>query len=127
MMERVLTCRLVLCGVAALLVASCGHSSNDKESRKSTVKNNAVTSGDAATNKTIPPTRKKPRMSNSDSIGQATMKPDGTIVLQLRAETNGAVGDAQFEYPRGHNQYEEILKHLGGLKPGEQKPVPPWD
>jgi hypothetical protein len=62
------------------------------------------------------------------SIGSARMKPDGTIVLQLRATdpASGATGDAQFEYPPGHPQYKEVLKHIGGLKPGEEKPVPPW-
>jgi hypothetical protein len=62
------------------------------------------------------------------SIGSARMKPDGTIVLQLRATdpASGAIGDAQFEYPPGHPHYEEVLKHIGGLKPGEEKPVPPW-
>ena len=61
------------------------------------------------------------------SIGQATMAPDGTIILDLRAEgPGGAVGDARLIYPRTHKDYESILKHLGGLKPGETKPVPPW-
>ena len=56
------------------------------------------------------------------------MKPDGTIVLQLRATDPASVvmGDAQFEYPPGHPQYMDVLKHIGGLKPGEEKPVPPW-
>jgi hypothetical protein len=56
------------------------------------------------------------------------MKPDGTIVLQLRATDPASVvmGDAQFEYPPGHPRYEEVLEHIGGLEPGEEKPVPPW-
>ncbi|MEJ7733152.1 MAG: hypothetical protein WKG00_28645 [Polyangiaceae bacterium] len=61
-----------------------------------------------------------------DSIGVATMDPDGTIVLQLRAESQGAVGDAQLRYPRSHKDYQDVLSHLGGLKPGDSKPVPPW-
>jgi hypothetical protein len=62
-----------------------------------------------------------------NSIGVATMEPDGTIVLQLRAEGGaGEVGDALLRYPRGHKEYEEVLTHLGGLHPGESKPVPPW-
>jgi hypothetical protein len=61
-------------------------------------------------------------------IGTATMTPEGTIILDLRAEDpNGkAIGDSRFVYPRGHREYADILKHLGGLKPGESKPVPPW-
>jgi hypothetical protein len=60
-------------------------------------------------------------------IGTATMKPDGTILLQLRAEGPGGIrGDALCIYPPTHPSYGEILKHLGGLVPGESKPVPPW-
>jgi hypothetical protein len=62
-----------------------------------------------------------------NSIGAASMKPDGTIVLLLRAsDGTGMVGDGRVEYPPSHPQYNEVLKHLGGLKPGEEKPVPPW-
>ena len=55
------------------------------------------------------------------SIGQATMLGDGTIVLLLRAEdpTAQAVGDAQLVYPPTHPQYQEIAAHLGELRPGE--------
>jgi hypothetical protein len=63
---------------------------------------------------------------SSESIGSATMTADGTIVLDLRAESPGAHGDARLVYPRSHPEYEKILAHLGGLKPGEQKPVRPW-
>jgi hypothetical protein len=60
------------------------------------------------------------------SIGMAWMEEDGTIVLLLRAETNGMVGHAHFDYPPNHPEYAEILEHLGGLVPGEQKSVKPW-
>jgi hypothetical protein len=61
------------------------------------------------------------------SIGAATMLPDGTIKLQLRAEgPGGTVGDALLTYPPSDKDYAKILKHLGGLKPGESKPVPPF-
>ena len=61
------------------------------------------------------------------SIGSATMQADGTIVLQLRAtDGSGMRGDARLTYPPGHPQYQKILAHLGGLRPGEEKPVPPW-
>jgi hypothetical protein len=61
------------------------------------------------------------------SIGVATMREDGTVVLTLRAEAKGgAVGDAQLVYPKGHERYDEVLKHVGGLEPGQSKPVPPW-
>jgi hypothetical protein len=61
------------------------------------------------------------------SIGSARMEEDGTIVLELRAEgPKGLTGDALLTYPPGHPDYKIILRHLGGLKKGEIKRVPPW-
>jgi hypothetical protein len=61
------------------------------------------------------------------SIGSARMEKDGTIVLQLRAESPGGQrGDALLRYPPNHQQYKKILRHLGGLKKGQEKSVPPW-
>lgn len=61
------------------------------------------------------------------SIGSATMDRDGAIVLLLRAEGPGNVrGEARLVYPPGHKDYRMVLDHVGGLKPGETKPVPPW-
>jgi hypothetical protein len=60
------------------------------------------------------------------SIGEARMLADGTIVLQLRAEGPNAVGDAQLTYHKADKDYAKILEHLGGLQPGESKPVPPF-
>ncbi|MBZ5516641.1 MAG: WG repeat-containing protein [Acidobacteriia bacterium] len=63
----------------------------------------------------------------SDSIGSASMEADGTIVLRLRAEgPGGMVGDGLLRYPPDHPRYQEVLRHLGGLRKGETKPVPPW-
>ncbi len=62
-----------------------------------------------------------------ESIGTAVMDPDGTLRLHLRAEgPEATLGDALFIYPPDHPHYREILDHLGGMKPGEEKPVPPW-
>jgi hypothetical protein len=64
---------------------------------------------------------------SADSIGIATMDDAGTLHLFLRAESpEGDMGDAMFEFPRGHADYQSIIDHLGGMRPGEQKPVPPW-
>ena len=64
---------------------------------------------------------------SAKSIGEARMKDDGTVVLTLRADGPGkTVGDALLEYKRDHPQYQKVLEHLGGLKPGERKPIPPW-
>lgn len=64
---------------------------------------------------------------SDESIGTASMEADGTILLYLRAEgPGGIVGDAQLRYPPSHTDYAAVLSHLGGLQPGEVKPVPPW-
>ena len=59
------------------------------------------------------------------SIGEASMDADGTLRLRLRAGDD-AVGDAELVYRPGDVDYAEVLAHLGGLRPGERKPVPPW-
>lgn len=62
-----------------------------------------------------------------ESIGSARMLEDGTLVLDLRAtDAAGRVGDARLYYPKSHRQYREVLEHLGPMKPGETRPVPPW-
>lgn len=62
-----------------------------------------------------------------ESIGTATLEADGTIVLELRAEAaDGTVGHGELRYPKEHKDYEDILRHLGGLQPGEVKAVAPW-
>lgn len=64
---------------------------------------------------------------SAESIGTATMQPDGVIILYLRAESpGGIIGDGQIRYSPAHPKYQEVLLHLGGLHPGEIKPVPPW-
>ncbi|MCA9600244.1 MAG: hypothetical protein KC776_43370 [Myxococcales bacterium] len=74
-----------------------------------------------------PATSTAPAAAASGSIGMATMEPDGTIVLQLRAEGPGGVhGDGLLRYPKGDPKYDEISKHVGPLKPGEHKPVAPF-
>lgn len=63
-----------------------------------------------------------------ECIGVANMSDDGTITLLLRAKSEkGALGDAMLSYKKSDSQYASILKHLGGLKPGEEKPVPPFE
>ena len=62
-----------------------------------------------------------------ESIGQAWLDDNGTLMVQLRAEgPGGAVGDVLYKYPPDHKDYEATLRHIGGLKKGEKKPVPPW-
>ena len=60
------------------------------------------------------------------SIGTATMLDNGTIELRLIARDHGIIGHSTLRYPPEHKEYKEILRHVGGLKPGEVKSVPPW-
>lgn len=61
-----------------------------------------------------------------NSIGSARMAADGTISLYLRATGPGVVGDSIVEYRPGDLQYDSVRRHLGGIQPGQEKPVPPW-
>ena len=55
------------------------------------------------------------------TIGVATMSPDGTVTLNLRSP-DGAEG--VLAYPRSDPNYARIVSHIGGIRPGEHKPVP---
>lgn len=65
-------------------------------------------------------------MEQTQSIGIATMRQDRTIVLDLVASGPDMLGDARLTYSPSDPDYEDILRHLGGLRPGEVKQVPPW-
>jgi hypothetical protein len=54
-------------------------------------------------------------------IGMAVMSADGTITLTLHSP-DGA--DGVVAYHRNDPQYARILSHIGGIRPGEHKPVP---
>jgi hypothetical protein len=61
-----------------------------------------------------------------DSVGLAKMSADGTITLQLRSLWPDPVAESVLVFAPDDPQYEEIKHHLGGIKPGESKPAPPW-
>ena len=66
-------------------------------------------------------------MEQTQSIGTATMQQDRTIVLDLVASGPGLLGDGRLTYSPRDPNHEAILRHLGGLRPGEVKQVQPWD
>lgn len=73
------------------------------------------------------PSDAAPAADPSAPIGSASMDQNRIIYLQLRAEgPDGALGDAMFTYKPDDPRYQEIIKHVGGLEPGQSKPVPPW-
>ena len=55
------------------------------------------------------------------TIGTAVMSNDGTITLNLRAPdgTQGVLA-----YRKGDPNYARMLSHIGGIEPGEHKPIP---
>jgi len=74
-----------------------------------------------------------PPPATAGSIGTARMLGDGTIELDLSKEPHlgvargpGELGYGQLDIERSNPHYSELLNHLGGLQPGEEKPVPPW-
>lgn len=60
------------------------------------------------------------------TIGTARMEPDGTVILDLVARDGATTGHRRFIYPRDHRDCEMIRRHLGGMRPGQSKPVPPF-
>ncbi len=62
-----------------------------------------------------------------ETIGVATMLPDGTIVLKLRADAaSGARGEAVLTYRPGDPNYPGVRAHVGPIVPGQTIPVKPW-
>ena len=62
----------------------------------------------------------------SGSIGTAVMGPDGTITLNIRSLPPGPIAEGVLAYKKGDPNYARIYSHLGGIRPGEHKPVPPF-
>ncbi|SRR5579885_1808689 len=58
-------------------------------------------------------------------IGDATMDKHKTIHLRLRRSGTANV-DGTIEYKKESEYYKDVLEHLGGLKPGQVKLVPPF-
>ena len=59
------------------------------------------------------------------SIGTAEMANDGTITLHLRSLWPDPIAEGELVYAPDDPQYDEIKQHLGGIAPGDKKPVPP--
>ena len=107
-----------LLALAALLVLALAGCNCNKPPQAAANNNTNAATQNTGTNSKAPLPK---------SIGSATMKKDGTIVLQLRATGEGGlVGDALFTYKKGHHRYDKIIERVGGLEPGQSKPVPPW-
>ncbi len=58
--------------------------------------------------------------------GTAEMLDDGTLSLHLRLTSDGKSVNDTLTYKTSDRGYDDILRHLGGLRPGETKPFRPW-
>jgi hypothetical protein len=59
-------------------------------------------------------------------VGTATMQDDGTISLHLRLTADGKPVNDTLTYKVSDRAYDNILRHLGGLNPGDTKQFRPW-
>lgn len=61
-----------------------------------------------------------------DSVGVATMQADGTLYLQLRSEEPQGIAEALQVVKPDDPQYAYYVRHLGNIRPGESKAIPPF-
>ncbi len=59
-------------------------------------------------------------------IGTAAMDDDGTISLHLRLTADGKAISDTLVYKVGDRAYDNVLRHLGTLRPGETREFRPW-
>jgi hypothetical protein len=59
-------------------------------------------------------------------VGTAEMLDDGTLTLHLRLSSDGTAVNDTLIYKVSDRAYDDILRHLGGLRPGESKQFRPW-
>jgi hypothetical protein len=60
-------------------------------------------------------------------IGTAWITEDGTIRMRLRMSMPGAVGQTSLTYAVDDPRYNEILAHVGPIRPGEVVSVRPFE
>jgi hypothetical protein len=65
----------------------------------------------------------QPSGEKREQIGVATMQPDGTIKIYMGFKGDrGEMVDGFAEYKPDNTAYQDIIKRLEGIKPGENKP-----
>ena len=60
------------------------------------------------------------------SVGVARMLENGTILIGIRGPGVDGPLQAVLMVEPGDTNYQQIIDHVGGLKPGETKSIPPW-
>jgi len=58
--------------------------------------------------------------------GTALMQDDGSLTLHLRLTSDGKEIDDTILYKTTDRGYDSVLRHLGGMRPGDRKPFRPW-
>lgn len=58
--------------------------------------------------------------------GTAAMLDDGTLSLHLRVTSDGKAVNDTLVYKVSDRAYDNVLRHLGGLQPGDTKEFRPW-
>ena len=81
--------------------------------------------GNGASAGDMKPSTSDARASMSYS-GTAVMQENGAIVLHLRLTSDGKDVDDTLTYKTTDRGYDNVLRHLGGLNPGESKRFDPW-
>ena len=60
-------------------------------------------------------------------IGYAEIDSGGVIVLYLHGrDENGVIGRGIITYNPDDLYYEDIIRHVGDIEPGDKKPVKAW-
>jgi hypothetical protein len=76
---------------------------------------------------TLPDTPEIAQEPEPTTIGSAFMQDDGTLEMSLRAvAADGTIGEAMMVVAPKDARYADMVKHLGGIKPGQGKPIPPF-
>jgi hypothetical protein len=54
------------------------------------------------------------------------MQDDGSLTLHLRLTEDGKPVDDTLTYKTTDRGFDDVLRHLGGLGPGDTKSFRPW-
>lgn len=62
-----------------------------------------------------------------ESVGNAQMLEDGTLYLMFRGVgRDGSIAEALDVIKPDNKRYEQMLKHLGPMVPGDSRLIPPF-
>lgn len=59
-------------------------------------------------------------------IGDLRMAENGDLILSLYRTSSDQYAEGQFTYHPSDKDYQLIMQHVSGIKPGETKPFPPF-